>query len=107
MPTTKNPWGPTGPYNFSRRKKRGKSKVTTTETRRITEEERLEAIKQSYATHDGRKKAKKRGRAKGSKNKNTRKDKGAKKGRRAKPGMLVAELRKTISKWKKKNKVEA
>ena len=38
------------------------------------------------------------GRKPGSRNKNPRKDKGAKKGRRAPPGMLVAELRKSISK---------
>ena len=48
-----------------------------------------------------------RGRKPGSRNKNPRKDKGGKKGRRAPAGMLVAELLKSISKWKKKNKIGA
>ena len=50
---------------------------------------------------------KRRGRAKGSRNKNVRKDKGTKKGRKAKPGTKVGELRKTIARWKKANKVGA
>ena len=48
-----------------------------------------------------------RGRKPGSRNKNPRRDKGRKKGRRAPPGMLVAELRKSISMWKKKKKIGA
>ena len=42
---------------------------------------------------------KRRGRARGSKNKNTRKDKGK---RKAEEGMKIGELRKTIAAWKKK-----
>ena len=45
---------------------------------------------------------KRRGRKPGSKNKNVRKDKGTKKGRKALPGMKVSEMRKTITAWKKR-----
>jgi len=74
MPTKPHPWGPTG--KPSRKKRRGKSSVSIFETNR-------------------------RGRKYGSKNKNPRKDKGIAKGRKAKDGEKVGELRKSITKYKK------
>ena len=59
--------------------------IPAKERREKREKERREVLQKSYAKHDGRKKRK------------TRKDKGGKTRRRAAPGVLVAELRKSIS----------